>query len=254
MYQSASPFALRKTWGLPFSLPIFTLFFPPLENSISHLEEETKKFHVDSRQDRREISTGLQHSSKSNRFRSMSVSQPKTQMSHYVATTKHFTGYRAASWIGIRSYSRETRGDRSECSLRKTRTTNSQETNASRVSNSQVESHYVAPPPPPPPSSLNPAQNTIPLIPQSVVGNWLLITSVAFNDQFPRSQNRNIRRRGSWIAFYLDRIRLRLVSSRILNKMLLRRFDVARFDERDLRNILIDIFTSFIKRWLIIAT
>lgn len=69
------------------------------------------------------------------------------------------------------SYSRVKHEDRSDCSLRKTRTTNSRETNASRVSNSQVESHYYVA------RSLllllllNPAENTIPLIPQSVVGN-----------------------------------------------------------------------------------
>lgn len=67
-----------------------------------------------------------------------------------------FHGLPAGKLNRNQSYSRETRGDRSDCSsLRKTRTTNSRETNASRVSNSQVESHYVAPPPPPPP--LNPA-------------------------------------------------------------------------------------------------
>lgn len=130
-YQSASPFTLRGS--LP---PDVYIIFPSFSRAILI----SKKFDVDRRQNRREISTGfrLRHSSEPNRFRSMSANRRH----RCLITWQRRNISRVTKLNRNQSYSRETRGDRSDCSLRKTRTTNSRETNASRVSNSQVESHY----------------------------------------------------------------------------------------------------------------
>lgn len=117
----------------------------------------------------------------------MAASRPKTQTSHYVGTTKHFTGNRRQVESESELFQGETRGNVATAPYGKTRTTRTVGKQTHRGFQTAKLNRITTLLPPPPPR-LNPAENTIPLIPQSVVGNWLLITSVPFNDQFPRSQ------------------------------------------------------------------
>lgn len=115
------------------------------------------------------------------------VGQPKTQTSHYVATTKHFTGYRPASWIGIRVIPvkhEEIVATAPPYGKREPRIVGKQTHRGFRTAKLNRITLLLL---------LLLLRWILPRIryrwfPQSVVGNWLLIRSVAFNDQFPRTE------------------------------------------------------------------